>query len=64
MPVYQEEVDVIVARVRALVTKYGGQSPKIAKVREAYGFFRAAPGDPGGLALLMTEVERAEKEAR
>lgn len=55
------EMDSLVARIRALVRKHGGQSQPLAALRDAYALLHACP-EKGAFALVTAEVERLERE--
>lgn len=60
MSVTQRDWNELEPRVRALVSKHGGRSEKLQRLRNAYAFWQPHPGDPGAFALLVVEVEKLE----
>ncbi len=50
-----------IERIKIMVKKYGGQSDELAKLRQAYAFWYAAPGDNMAYALVLNELDRLEK---
>jgi hypothetical protein len=60
--VTQEQVDSMVARIKKLVTKHGGDSEKLATVRKLYAMFHRCPEHAcfGFLTAAVEEVEKGE----
>lgn len=55
----QDDVDDIVRRIKALVAKHGGGSPRLRNCATFYGWL-CATRDAGSFGLLKSAVEEAE----